>query len=141
MKRVLTGVVATALVLSVGVTSAFAAGRGYGRNYVDANKDGLCDNYVVGVCPFRDADGDGVCDNCGAYGGYGVCQYGGHNFVDADGDGVCDNCDSYKVSSSYEVSSLCQYGGHNFVDANGDGVCDNYASGGHGHGGGHGHCR
>lgn len=160
MKRVLTGVVATALVLSVGVTSAFAAGRGYGRNYVDANKDGLCDNYVVGVCPFRDADGDGVCDNCDSYkvsSSYEVsslCQYGGHNFVDANGDGVCDNCG---INGG---TGVCQYGGHNFVDAdgdgvcdncngggryyvdaNGDGVCDNYASGGHGHGGGHGHCR
>ena len=82
MKRVLTGVVATALVLSVGVTTVFAAGRGLGRNYVDANKDGLCDHYVAGVCPFRDADGDGVCDNCTG---------GGRYYVDANGDGVCDN--------------------------------------------------
>ena len=35
------GTAIAALVLTVGGTSAFAAG---GRNYVDANGDGICDN-------------------------------------------------------------------------------------------------
>lgn len=63
MKRVLTGIVATALVLSLGVTSAFAAGWGHGLNYVDADGDGVCDNCTGGGRYFVDADGDGVCDN------------------------------------------------------------------------------
>ena len=79
------GTVSAALVLSLAVTGAFAAGNGRGRNYVDANGDGVCDNYGTGRGQyFVDADGDGVCDNCGT----GCGQY----FVDADGDGVCDNC-------------------------------------------------
>ena len=120
MKRVLVGIAAAALVLSVSVTGAFAAGWGHGRNYTDANGDGVCDNYTGGGRYFVDANGDGVCDNCTGCGRY---------FVDADGDGVCDNCAG---------------GGRYFVDANGDGVCDNHTVGlgcGTGHGGRGGHCR
>lgn len=61
MKKLLIGAVVTALVLTVGFTTAFAAG---GRNYVDANGDGICDNRGTN-CRYVDADGDGVCDNWG----------------------------------------------------------------------------
>lgn len=117
MKRVLTGIVATALVLSLGVTTAFAAGWGHGRNYVDADGDGVCDYYAGGRY-FVDADGDGICDNCDGT---------GWHYVDTDGDGVCDYYG----------------GGRYFVDADGDGVCDNYAGGGRGAGRGcrGGYCR
>ena len=64
-KRIVAMLVAA--VLCMGVTGALAA---YGRGYVDA-------------------DGDGVCDNC-QNGGRGQGQ--GQNWVDADGDGACDNC-------------------------------------------------
>ena len=81
MKKILMGTAVTALVLTVGLTTAFAAG---GRYYVDANGDGVCDNRGS-YCRFMDADGDGVCDyqgtNCrsgGGYGGYG-CHGGGHH--------------------------------------------------------------
>lgn len=80
MKKIRIAAVAAAVVLALGVTTAFAAGgrhhmANYSR-YVDANGDGICDNR--GVC-YTDTDGDGICDNRGA------C------YVDADGDGVCDN--------------------------------------------------
>ena len=65
MKKMVMGTVSAALVLSLAVTGAFAAGNGRGRNYVDANGDGVCDNYGTGRGQyFVDADGDGVCDNC-----------------------------------------------------------------------------
>ena len=63
MKRILTGIVAAALVLCLGVTGALAAGRGQGRNFTDANGDEICDLYTGGGRCFVDADGDGVCDN------------------------------------------------------------------------------
>ncbi len=84
-------------------------------------------------CGYVDADGDGICDNWenGTGGqGYGAGNGDGYGFVDADGDGVCDNWD--------EAWCGC---GQGFVDENGDGVCDNWAgkwSGG-GQGGGQGY--
>ena len=98
MKKVRTCILAAALLLSIGVTGAFAAGPGWGRHaacngtgtrYVDANRDGVCDNWGTGVCSFVDADGNGICDNCGT----GTGKYaagGGRNYVDANGDGICD---------------------------------------------------
>ena len=68
MKKILIGTAIAALVLMVGVTGAFAAG---GRNYVDANGDGICDNRG-NYCRFVDTDGDGVCDYHGT-----SCRYGG----------------------------------------------------------------
>lgn len=75
MKKILMGTAVAALALTVGVTGAFAAG---GRNYVDADGDGICDNRGS-WCAFADADGDGVCDYHGTN-----CRYGG-------ADGICDN--------------------------------------------------
>ena len=81
MKKILMGTAIAALVLTVGVTGAFAAG---GRNYVDANGDGSCD--IRGIyCRFADAGGDGVCDyhgtSCRYGGGYSghSCHGGGHH--------------------------------------------------------------
>ena len=68
MKKILMGTAIAALVLTVGVTGAFAAG---GQNYVDANGDGICDNRG-NYCRFVDTDGDGVCDYHGT-----SCRYGG----------------------------------------------------------------
>lgn len=90
MKKLLTGIAVIALVVSIGSTSALAAGRGCGRNFVDSDGNGVCDNYDSNGCGngagFVDADGDGVCDNYGSNG----CGNGA-GYVDADGDGVCDN--------------------------------------------------
>ena len=86
MKKVLAGILTAVLVLSLSTVSVLAAGPGCGRNFVDADGDGVCD-YAGSHCRYTDENGDGICDNCGALAG--AC--GGQNFVDADGDGVCDN--------------------------------------------------
>ncbi len=78
-KKTAVGVMAAAMVITIGATSAFAAGSGYGRN---------CDGTGSGY-RYVDADNDGVCDNRGMGGS---SENGrGRNFADADGDGVCDN--------------------------------------------------
>ena len=68
--------------------------------YVDADNDGVCDNYAAGTCAqgghhrgYVDADNDGVCDNyaSGACAGQGNCRGQGAGYVDADGNGTCDN--------------------------------------------------
>ena len=84
-KRVLAGVLATVLALSVGTTGAFAAGPGAGQggNFVDEDGNGICD-FAVSSCRYADENNDGVCDCCGIR-GY-RC-----GFADEDGDGVCDN--------------------------------------------------
>ena len=89
MKKALLGVVAAAIILSLGSTGAFAAGPGGGRCFADTDGDGICDN-AGGRCAYVDADGDGICDLCGAE--HRACLTGeGAAFVDADGDGICDN--------------------------------------------------
>ena len=124
------------------------------RGYVDADGDGVCDNYGSGYCGngagYVDADGDGVCDNRGS----GYCGNGA-GYVDADGDGVCDNRGTGNgigngagAHHGYGSSSAADRPG--YVDADGDGVCDNYAGQGQGRGqgqgqgvghhGGHGTC-
>ena len=88
MKKVFSGILAAAIVLSMSLAAGFAAGPGYGRHFADADGDGVCDN-AGSQCAYTDADGDGFCDICGAA----HTQPGG-NFTDADGDGVCDNYQS-----------------------------------------------
>lgn len=85
MRKILTGIAAMALIISVSGTTAFAAGGNRGRNFVDSDNDGVCDYYNTS-CQFVDNDGDGICDNYGSNG----CGNGA-GYVDADGDGICDN--------------------------------------------------
>ena len=103
MKNLWMGLAAAALVMSLCVTGALAAGR-HGPRL----GDGTCDNRGTrcGIS-FTDADGDGIWDICGTRRGV--------NCVDADGDGVCDN-----------RGAGC---GINFTDADGDGICDNFGTG------------
>ena len=119
MKKLWMGLAAAALVMSLCVTGALAAGR-HGLRY--ANADGVCGSWGAGCgFNFTDADGDGICN-------YRNTSCGG--FVDTDGDGFCDNCGTH-----------C---GVNYVDVNGDGICDLYnvgQSGGHGGHHGRGACR
>ena len=61
MKKILLGVVVAVLVISIGITSTFAIGSAYGRNYADADNNGVCDNY-----------GGGRCSQNGAGRGYGA---------------------------------------------------------------------
>lgn len=171
MKRKMIAIVATALcaVLAVPALAFGVGGLSAGqaavasdapaqtvawRGYVDADGDGVCDNYGSGYCGngagYVDADGDGVCDNRGS----GYCGNGA-GYVDADGDGVCDNRGTGNgigngagAHHGYGSSSAADRPG--YVDADGDGVCDNYAGQGQGRGqgqgqggshhGGHGTC-
>ncbi len=48
-EKQLTGILAAVLVLGFGTVNAFAAG--HGMYYVDADNDGICDNYANGTCP------------------------------------------------------------------------------------------
>ena len=85
-------------------------GAGYGRNvdgpnYVDSDKDGVCDYYGGGSMMRRG-------------GGAGRMGAGSENFVDADGDGVCDNVGLQGTGAGPNAE--------NFVDEDGDKVCDNY---------------
>ena len=86
------------------------------RGYVDADGDGVCDNYGSGYCGngagYVDADGDGVCDNRGS----GYCGNGA-GYVDADGDGVCDN---YAGQGQGRGQGQGQGGGHH----GGHGTCN-----------------
>ena len=93
MKRLLTGIAASALVLSLCVTGALAAGHGYGGGrhhsgswsqgtawtgacggYVGGGGGGVCDNHGTGLW-YTDADGDGVCDYYGTGRGGGCGRY------------------------------------------------------------------
>ena len=108
-----------ALILSVFSTAVTAAGPGNGRNYVDADGNGVCDNAGSNGngCGRRsgcgkgyvDADGNGICDNADSNGN--GC---GKGYADTDGDGVCDNAGSN--------GNGC---GKGYADADGNGVCDN----------------
>lgn len=84
MKKIVFGILVTAMTVAAGTASVFAAevNSWSGRYFVDSNRDGVCDNYGVHGMGFVDGNGDGVCDN------YGVCGMG---FVDNNGDGVCDH--------------------------------------------------
>lgn len=71
MKKTLAGILVMAMVLSLGATTAFSAGPGNGRCFVDADGDGICD-YAGSRCAYVDADGDGICDNCASCQGLGA---------------------------------------------------------------------
>ena len=49
MKKIIAVILALTLVFSLGTVSAFAAGAGTGRSFVDADGDGVCDNYGSGA--------------------------------------------------------------------------------------------
>ena len=131
MKKIASGIIVTALVLTVGTTAAFAVGRQQGNDAGTKTNQGISAVYSESVTPtsannldvkgsdnqgtnctgagFVDSDGDGVCDNQGT-------NCSGAGFVDSDGDGVCDN-----------QGTNCA--GTGFVDSDGDGVCDRRENG------------
>lgn len=112
MKKLWMGLAAAALVMSLCVTGALAAGR-HGLRY--ANADGVCGSWGAGCgINFTDADGDSLCD-------YRSTSCGG--FADTDGDGICDNRGTH--------CGVC------FTDADGDGICDNFGTGLGSRSGGH----
>ena len=76
MKKKWMAAAAIAVMLLVGMSTAFAAGGGLGRNFVDADGDGICDNAGTGYgVNYVDADGNGVCDNMGSGVGHGGCRW------------------------------------------------------------------
>ncbi len=78
MGRAFLGALAAVVVLSADVAAAFPVNSGSGRNFADADGDGICDN-VGNMRIYAGVNVNGVCDGCG------------RNFVDENGDGVCDN--------------------------------------------------
>ena len=63
MKRMLIICLLLALMLAALPAVAYAAAPAeFGRNYMDKNNDGICDNAGSGSC-YVDLDEDGVCDN------------------------------------------------------------------------------
>ncbi len=85
MKKTFAGILTAAFVLGLGVTSAFAAGRGCHSH--GGHHGGACD-YAYSSCLYADEDGDGICDYCGMSSS--DENWHGVHFVDANNDGICD---------------------------------------------------
>ena len=77
MKKIISGIIISSIVIVASVSTVMASNHGYGRrncsglycssNYVDSDGDGVCDNFGSGRGKyFVDSDGDGVCDNLGS---------------------------------------------------------------------------
>lgn len=117
-KKFLAGVLTMAAVFTVCATSAFAAAPSGGGQSLNCNYDGGCQNCGTSH-QFVDADGDGVCDNWPD----GVCQNCGtsHQFVDADEDGVCDNWTDGKCPKDGTGKRAGHGHGRGHADANGSG--------------------
>lgn len=114
MKRI-TAVFAMVLILSLGSVTVFAHGHG-GHGGHGGHNQGGCQgrNYV-------DADGDGVCDNRGSLvcnAGSGCACQNGSGYTDANGDGICDNSRysiKYKLNGgkNNKKNPSCYYNGKN----------------------------
>jgi hypothetical protein len=61
-------------------------GTGQGASFVDANKDGKCDNFGTKKANSTGSKGKGACNGTGQGKGQGK----GRNFVDANKNGACD---------------------------------------------------
>lgn len=140
MKKLFSLILTLALLLSVGVPTAYACGGHHGRKqtacrFVDANQDGVCDT-CRGDCKKAavDQNNDGICDHCGE-------NCNGH-WADENGDGVCDDCGQNCHKQDADGDGLCDHHGENcgqnFSDADNDGVCDNRSTRQGHHGKGHG---
>lgn len=69
-KKTVAGILAAAVVLAIGATSVLAAEPNQRKNYVDVNRDGVCDYYgsdkegtETKGSAYVDANRDGVCDH------------------------------------------------------------------------------
>lgn len=63
-------------------------GTGQGAAFVDANKDGKCDNFGTKNAGKTGNNGKGTCNGTGQ--GQGQGKGKGRNFVDANKNGICD---------------------------------------------------
>lgn len=106
---------------------------GVRAGYVDADNNGICDNYAEGnnACPgYVDADDDGACDN------YAANQDVRPGYVDADNDGVCDNYGSGACGDGNGAGNGAGNGnGNGYGNGNGNGYGYGYGYG-NGNGGG-----
>lgn len=71
MKKLLTGIAAAALTLSLCATPALAACHGHGHNCNNTYKNSNCTYYKTS-CRFVDKNHDDICDNCNSS----VCKKG-----------------------------------------------------------------
>lgn len=105
-------------------------GRAAGNVYVDADKDGVCDNYENGTRPGRRAYSGGenqAAANRGPGKGQGLAQGPGN--VQGRGQGVAAGRGAGRGAGQGQGTApgRGRYNGQGpaFVDANKDGVCDN----------------
>lgn len=99
-KKLLTGLLAAAMVFSIGTTPALAAGP----------QRPVCPGHIAVDGTWArctDTDNNGICDICGAAVRIGA----GAGFVDEDGDGVCDNYQSGVCGGGYGRGAGRQRGG------------------------------
>ena len=85
-KKTMAMIAAGALVIGMVPAALFASGQGVGRQIVDLDDNGVCDNHGKNCKGFIDENNDGVCDHRPANG-----NNQGNGYVDANNDGVCDN--------------------------------------------------
>lgn len=117
MKKTVAGILAAAMVLAIGVAGVSAAGHGRGRNHAGRKFESVCTD-MSNFCQYVDADADGVCDNYSEGTTSNNCC---EKFSDKNDDGICDNCDRERTSKNG-----C---GRKFIDTNDGSVCDNYRFG------------
>lgn len=55
MKKTTVGILTSIIVVSAGTVSVFAAGQAKGRNFIDVDGNGICNNAKV-VCSYVDED-------------------------------------------------------------------------------------
>lgn len=126
MKKIISIVLGSVLMLSSAVTPVFAYVKNQGSR-VECDNDGVCDNrYEVTTVSSQSKDIVTAADDDNTVSAisrdaksYGAQNGGNANFVDEDNDGICDN-----------RTEDCPNGGQNrgnanFVDEDGDGICDN----------------
>ncbi len=82
MKKLITGIFITAAILTISVTSVWA--HGHGGRFNSGNGQYCANGTCYNGCNYVDADGDGVCDNYNLRGSYnnntyyGQCHGGGY---------------------------------------------------------------
>ena len=109
MNRTLATILALILVVVI-ATTVFAADAPRGKNFADADNNGICDNKTSN-CPVSSSNciNNGVCDNQGTgsctENNDGICDNRGNGYCTDSNDGICDNqgngsCNSYGKQNS-----------------------------------------
>lgn len=142
MKKLFAGVLAAAMVLSIGATGISAAVRGEGCHYGNCSRDRVCD-YTVGACYNNKEDCvNSVCTGNGAAAVVQTESKTVENTENIEGTESVSTVKGYYINQA--GNGTCVHNG-NYVDADGSGVCDHYeereAAGTCGQGGHHGNGR